>query len=109
MTAMIILDDNPTRLSRALLRHLRKLESRFSVQRGGRKKGRGCVSNTIPYRNAHALLVLQRVVLAPRAAVPVLHDGCFRANVTQPVVDRSLTGINGAAVSSRRHAPNMYF
>lgn len=57
-------------------------------------KGRRVCVSGIPYRNAGALLVLQRVVLAPRATVPVLHDGWFRANVSRSSIDLS-RGIDG--------------
>lgn len=63
---------------------------------------------SIPYRNTDALFVLQRVVFAPRAAVPVLHDECFRANVTRPVVDRFLTGIDGRLPSFQVAIPRIY-
>lgn len=60
----------------------------------------------IPYRNAGALFVLQRVLLASRATVPVLHDGARRSGPMSHTVslDRSLTGIDvRPASSSHRH------
>lgn len=82
-----VIDDNPLRFDAAP-------SSRFSVKRRTIwREGRGFVSN-IPYRNAGAFLVLQRVILASRATA--LHDECFRANVSRSSIDlsRGMTAVH---------------
>lgn len=61
-----------------------------------------------PYRKAGALLVFQRVVLASRAAAPVLH-GVASGPMSRSRSSIDLTGIDGRpAVRSRCHVPNIY-